>query len=344
MPIFKVISHNSANDKLQFEITHSNNIPMYTCFVNTIRRTILSNITTVTVQRSSIVFDNTSMLNNDILSHRLILVPFHNYLIENLDDIELSLDISNDNDHMIDVLVSDMIMKNNGTVMNYEYLYPDILFAKLKPTQHLKFTARFHTGTTQSHGAEFSPVSCSTYEFKKDISAINRELRNRSITTQEEIKRFQISEADRYYLKDNNDNPLVYIFTIEPIGNISSKNIMLEVCDKLTNDLEIIKTAINTNDQNIIQIYPSTITADLIEYKLYYDETIANLIGEYLYNHTKTNFSSYYKAHPFDDEVYIRSSLTTKNTLDENKTVFIEVLDQLVDLLRQCRSDANKLF
>jgi DNA-directed RNA polymerase subunit L len=347
MPIFKITSHGKLlGDILTFELNHTNRVPIYTSYANGIRRIIMSEIESIMIERDTVNLNNTSMLNNDILSHRLILIPFYNkYLLENdVDKLELSLSVINTNEHMIDVFASDMIIKNTETNtvldINKTMVYPEILYARLKPSQILNLTASFHRGTTKSVGAQFTVSSCTTYQFKKDINAIHRELRSRSITSKEDIQRFQLSEGDRYFLKDSNDNPLVYEFTIEPIGSIPSINIMIDAFDVISGHLNIIKEAITNQDTNIIQIYKSDGSLDQYVFKLFnYDDTMGNMISEYLYNNNKTNYASYNIPHPLDIVMIIKMSLTTKNTHDENIKVFIEVLDQLLLITNSCKSE-----
>jgi DNA-directed RNA polymerase subunit L len=346
MSLLKITSHDHRTDILKFDLNHSSRKPIYTALANGIRRTIISEVPSIAINRRSVVFHaNTSMLHNEILSHRLILIPFVNSYLQqyNLEQLELSLNITNNEEHMIDVLASDFVITNNESRtpidMDKAAIYPDILFGKLKPTQEINLTASFHIGTHKTNGAHFSVVSCTTYEFKKDISAINKAIRNLHLTTQSDIKHFQIAESQRYFLKDSDDNPLTYEFTIEPIGNIKSKQIFSYALTVMIDQLNNIKTAINDENTNVIQISPSDTTVEQFSFNLFgFDDTMGNLIAEYLYYNNKTNFASYYIPHPLDDLMIIRMSLITKNTIEENISVFIDQLTSLISIISDLKS------
>ena len=179
----KLIPISEESDIYKFTITGIN-----VSLANAIRRTILSDIPTVTFYTETyndnqcIVHVNTTRLHNEILKHRLSCIPIH---MKDLDILPgnyvLELDKQNDTDTMIIVTTEHFRIRNKT---NGKYLTPDeirrifpphpitnmfIDFARIRPAigdsipgEHIKITADFSVHTAKENSM-FNVTSICAY-------------------------------------------------------------------------------------------------------------------------------------------------------------------------------------
>lgn len=106
--------------------------------INAIRRTILTDLESFCLNGN--IKKNTTKFNNDILNHRLSLIPIKN-------DVEIKLDIENTTNEIKYVTSSEFLfIKGKKTD-----LMQDVLFCILEPKEHLIFTAKSVRGTARQH-------------------------------------------------------------------------------------------------------------------------------------------------------------------------------------------------
>ena len=147
----------------------SNNINI--SFANALRRIIISNIETYSIDDNSVnFFNNTSILNNEFLKHRLTLIPIISNLDIDYDNIIISCKKKNENENMESIYVSNFvctnIIKNEVIDNSIIFKYPSILFGKLKNNQEIAFEAKLVKNNSEKGGAPFTPVSTCIYTFK----------------------------------------------------------------------------------------------------------------------------------------------------------------------------------
>jgi len=165
--------------------------------LNSIRRTILRDVPTASFQCEPIenntieIIKNTSSLNNEIIRHRISLVPvfISDIKSENVSRYEFTIDVTNNNPGTIlDVTTDDFQVRDrtNGSNLTREQvlaLFPHdpisrdpVLIAKLKGPfgsnngEQLFLKARLVQGTGKEHAC-FSPVSVASYRFTTDPTA-----------------------------------------------------------------------------------------------------------------------------------------------------------------------------
>jgi hypothetical protein len=117
--------------------------------VNAIRRALLS-IVPVYAFDSINIEKNTTNLDDDMLSHRLSLIPVEKQL-------DITFDFENKTSDNIDIYTDDFI-KSNDT-----WICPGVLVTIIKPGQSLKFSASSVLGCGKTH----AKWSCITYEYKQ---------------------------------------------------------------------------------------------------------------------------------------------------------------------------------
>lgn len=137
---------------------------------NSLRRILISAVPTLAIEDVKII-NNTSVINDEMLSHRISLIPLSYSALEELGSFELSILCPNDK-NITEVRSNELkyISKSN----DIKPLYDDILIAKLKPGQQIHLEAFCKKGVGSEH-SKYSPVSTVTYNKKEDDFVFNVE-------------------------------------------------------------------------------------------------------------------------------------------------------------------------
>jgi DNA-directed RNA polymerase II subunit RPB3 len=216
------------NDFISFDLSNKSQ-KIKISLANAIRRTIISDIYTYTINDDTVVFfENSSVLNNEFLKHRLKLIPIVSNLNNvNYDNLIISCKKNNDNENIENIYVSDFICKdsisNELIDINLICKYPDILFAKLKNNQELSFESKLIKNNSYHGGSFFSPVSTCVYKFKIDDKSANKIVENMD---ENDKRKFMTQDIERVYEKNNIGEPNNYEFLIESNGFYEPKTIV----------------------------------------------------------------------------------------------------------------------
>jgi len=148
-----------------------------TPFVNALRRIMLTEVPTMAIDEI-VILENSSILNDEILAHRMGLIP----LKTDLDSYSLPEDCKCKSEYgcsvcranlTLDIEAEDKIMTVYSGDMKPEN--PDIApvsdkipIAKLAPDQRIKFEAYARLGKGRKH-AKWQPVSMCTYMYMPEI-------------------------------------------------------------------------------------------------------------------------------------------------------------------------------
>ena len=151
-------------------------------FINAIRRILISEIPSLAIDYVNIK-NNESIYHDEIISHRLGLIPFNseetykfNYYWEKSDNIlkyvKYELNIKNETEKDIYVTSKDLKIvniKNMDNIQkkiynNVKPIYNDIIITKLKPNQSISLNCLIKKGIGKEH-SKFQPVN--VVEFKK---------------------------------------------------------------------------------------------------------------------------------------------------------------------------------
>jgi len=190
-PVFSNFLQQSKN-VLQFQL-----YPTDVAYVNTLRRVILTEVETIAFS-SDILEDgstsdikitkNSTPMSNEMLAHRIGLLPIHisNPLDWNPEEYSFSLSVVNDSFNSRDIVAADIrVLKNRGSdeeplpVPSTEFFHLDnhsketALIAVLKgrvgtqEPESLAFEARATLGTGREN-ARFIPVSQCSYKYTLD--------------------------------------------------------------------------------------------------------------------------------------------------------------------------------
>lgn len=188
-------------------------------FVNGIRRILLSEITSVCIEKV-FFYDNSSILNDEVLSHRLGLVPllittdvlnyFSSMKNHSNNKIIFELDIKNDINKTKKISIYSKFIKlklygiNSNWFKNFQIqpVFKDILIAKLNPGQKIKCECHCQIGKGEYH-AKFSPVGTAFYRICPRIKLVHEILNDRAYNFAKKcpVNVFGVQEVTKKFYK-----------------------------------------------------------------------------------------------------------------------------------------------
>jgi DNA-directed RNA polymerase subunit L len=329
------------NDLISFDL-NNNSKELKISFANALRRTIISDIDTYAIDSKSIIFyENTSMLNNEFLKHRLTLIP----LISNLENIDydniiISCKKTNDGENMESIYVSDFVCTENENKIidnSIIFKYPNILFAKLKNSKFLSFECKITKNNAYYGGSFFSPVSICLYTFKVDdkkVDEITKEM------DESQKKTFFSQDIERIYKKNDLGEPSVYQFQIESIGFYDPKNILLLGINSLKERLNNLKIELRNKKSKKISLLDNDEYPDFFEFLIDHEnETIGNLLSTYITYDPNVFYCGYVIEHPLKNNIIFKIKLKTNNNLDNSIKIIEDMIIYLISLLDKILSE-----
>jgi DNA-directed RNA polymerase subunit L len=356
--MFKNYSHDPKDPSNchSFEIHHID-----LAIVNGIRRIILTDIPIPGVIGESIgtedptvnILENTGALHNEIITHRIGLIPIclSENEIESYDDgsIRLELNVKNEGNKIENVTTKDiMVFRNNEQVSEKEsvQIFPvnkvskeHILITRLRTGEHLHFTANVVKRSGRDN-ASFNPVSLCNFSYIQDPV--------------EADKQNSILDKERSYFKNKYGDPIAFKFDIEHINvNIAPKYLINKAIETMIVKLNLLRENI-MNKTDSVEIRPFQDIENTYEFYVNNeDDTLGNLIQSYIHNKyiRETNkfndaiaclYIGYICPHP------LKSLMILRITLDDetNKSTFISFLEYncklIIDDLNKIKLEWNK--
>ena len=355
--MFSISDISLSNDAFHCVISNCN-----TSVVNAIRRTILSDVETVTFNTTDYktsdltVIKNTSSLHNEFLLHRLGMIPINIPNIDtfNPDNYKFILNKKNDGTTKVDVTTADfsVINLNTGNKEDTLQFFPpnkitgdNILITILKNNpngegEHINIEGKSSIGSGKQN-SRFSPVSNVLFINKRDDTLAQKAFSDQIQTIQPSpnkselvqlAKTFDIEEADRYFYTDDDGNPNVFEFTIESIGvippNIIFKQSIKKIIEKLNTFLRNLSMMFDSKPSDI-SIKESDALMD--GYDLIIDNenhTLGFLLQSYINKLNENIFVGYMNPHPLEKKIMIRINISDINKL---KTVLETCVTYLID-------------
>jgi DNA-directed RNA polymerase subunit L len=326
-----------ADDILTFTINNTN-----VSVVNAIRRTILSDVPSVVFhtfpysENKCTVHANTTRFNNEIIKHRLSLVPIHitdltipldNYLLEvkKKNTSEVIEYITTEDFQIKDIKTDkylskgdrDKIFPKNGLTNYY------IEFLRLRPKlgsnldgEELHLTAKFSISTAKSNGAYNQASTCFYKNTVNPVAANDvwvkkaKQLKSEGMDETQiafEKKNWELLDGQRIYIPDSFD------FVLKSVGIYENKELVQQACDILNEHMAIIQQGLDVDDVNVVSIQKTTSTIencyDIILKN--YDYTVGKVLEYYMYTlhfegDAMLSFCGFHKEHPHDDFSVLR--------------------------------------
>lgn len=298
-------------------------------FANALRRIMMAEIKTVGIDKDSInIIYNKSVLNNDFIKERLSLLPIKH--TDKFNDYNIKINIENTDLDIKEIYARDIEVYDNKTKVKPEdiFVYPDALFTKLKFKNKLNVEAKLKLSTTKNDGSVFNPTAISIYRFEKDQEKIKKMLS--TFKTEEEKLEFELGESERYYKKNDYEQPECYEFEVESIGGLKPNKIIEKGLEELKNKLLELKENIKEKNTTKVIKLNSPHMRDAIDYKiLNEDDTLGNIVTYELYNNSDVKYAGYSIPHPNDNLIIIRV------LADNSDKEVIKEIDSLVSVINK---------
>jgi DNA-directed RNA polymerase subunit L/DNA-directed RNA polymerase alpha subunit len=327
------------------------------------------------------IIENTSSLHNEFLLHRIGMIPIYYPNLDkyDTDEFRFILDVSNDGStNILNVTTNDFkIVKTNKKVSNNPDVYEDsetffpinsetgeyILITKLKSNpsgggEKIKLEGKAMKGSGKMN-ARWSPVSCVVFNNKRDPEknadalqqyiAKSQESKDTKLTGEEVAvltKRFNLLDADRYFMTDKNDNPNVFEFTIESIGSLKSSYILINsifiLNTKITKFMLEFRKAIKSQS-DMITIAKSDTILNAFDITIQNEtHTLGNLLQSYVLElYPEISFAGYLQPHPLKDHIVLRIGVDDNN-IDTVTSILEKICDHIKLLCTQIRDTVSK--
>ena len=318
-----------------------------TCVINSLRRIMMADYKNSAFDESNIiVHKNTSLLHNEIIRHRLSLVP-----INTKDTVKISLNIKNTEKDILNIYSNDIkIIEGEGKIMK------DILLYKLKKNQEISLDAKSDMNTSGEAGIHYRPISTAYFKIVKQINISNKVSKENFKSIKKYlIEEYELFEEKNIYSKSKGYKTIGLTHTIRDKINII-KNIIEKFNlknDELTiehleynkspvysfnieslfiNPTEILQKSIQIFKQQLDKFLESEMEVEEEQHfiKLFVKNgtyTISNPLSWFLKENDKIKFAHYNKLHPLDDFLIIQLSL------HNNSDNYIAILQDTLEYL-----------
>jgi len=280
-------------------------------FLNGIRRVLYSKLKSYSFDiKNTIIIKNTTNINNEIISHRLSLIPLNVNK-----SLKYSLNIKNKTNEIKYVYSNDIICEDkNYTIDN------NILLLKLKPNEEINLVTstniscgednisyrpfsvcyfKIMKGIYVKNGVNYDKVKDIVDYYDLDLEKFKKKEGYKLIGYTNEIRDYtkplkKVLKEDEYTIEEMEyNNKYVYYFTIEMFYK---NNKIIEISKNL-----LIKDFENFNKLNKKDISTEKLTRLEIENGNYHT---LNIISKYIRN-TQNIYSTYNKEHPLKNNIIL---------------------------------------
>lgn len=327
------------NNYITFNIKNKDD-KIFTSFVNAIRRTILSDIETWCIDTKECSFyENTSVLNNEFIAHRLSLVPIKCDLNDiNYESIIIECKKKNEEEEIMGVYVRDFTVtdKNNGNIIDIQKFFPysDILLANLKYNQNIYFECKLIKKSVDQGGTSIHcPVCTCVHTFVFDEERY--EIDTKEMSEIEKKSYFK----ERSYQKNKYNQPVLYNLNVETIGQYNQKDIVIMGIEALKNRINRFIQDLKTRDERI-EIHMDDVYGDIHEIIIRDEtDTLGNLITQYFGLHENVDYCGYVVRHPLRKEILIKLKLKENNTMENIIVLLEETKKEIFKLLDNIKNE-----
>ena len=281
--------------------------------VNSIRRIILADIPNVAfVPDTMTIKTNTGNLHNEMLAHRVSLVPIcvPAEKFEEMTRTTFVLHKKNTTQEIVHLTTADFTIESQemisatGELPNIASIFPPdpltgehILITKLMPGQEVHILAKPQLGTAKQH-ARWGAVSKCSYMNALDLERINQE-RAEWLSSGKDESIFESHQKYRYYRRNCFEFYIESECALRPDWLLhSALNILATKCERIFSSDSNKAIVCDTDTHGIISI---KIPGE--------DYTLVNYLQSTLYNKHiggALTYVGYYKPHPLEDVMYLK--------------------------------------
>ena len=207
--------------------------------------------------------------------------------------------------------------------------------------------------STSINNARFNNLSTVVYSFKKDDNVFQKVLKDKlqisKITKKKDIDSFSkslyLSESERYFHKDNNEEPYWFNFEIVSNHHFSPKEVLIQsidilydkfinIEDKLRNMLK--QSDIGNGKYNIMRLKNDQTFQVSIDNE---DDTVGSIIqshavNKYINNETFVQLCGYKKPHPLIDNIVFNFMILPTDYTEIQKVTYITefLINVIIDI------------
>ena len=331
-----------TDESISFDLNNSNK-EIKISLANAIRRTILSDLYTYIIDCHKIeFFENSSMLNDEFLKHRISLIPVVSDLEDvDYDNIVIKCKKTNNGENIEGYYVSDFVCTDSNTEEiidnNKLFKYPGLLIGKLKTNQSVSFEGRLLKDNPVHGGAEHCPASICLYTFKIDEEQASK--MKEPLSEVEKI-RFDTLDIQRVYEKNSIGEPNVYSFKIESIGFYSALKVLLFGIDALVERLNNISIEMLNPSSKKFKVLENDENPDIHQFLIDDEnETFGNLISTYMTYDSNIFYCGYVIEHPLKKNILIRLKLKENNSEANCITAIDQYIKYLIQIINKIKSE-----
>jgi DNA-directed RNA polymerase subunit L len=259
-----------------------------------------------------------------------------------LSKLSFSIQMENTTDEKIYVLAKHIsFLYNNQPISVDKITFPDTILAALRPKQELHLSGSFILSTPKSEyskqldnaqpsgnpGASFS-IGFVNVTYALDMNLIEQHIKD--LDSSKKIQFLQ-NKAPLLYMKLPNQEPAKFVVHIESHGPYSPIDMMNKAFDILQQKCLQAKTHLSEKHDDLVDImkHPET-QFQSFDFRFFYEnDTIGNLLSQFLVQHPHVTFAGYNIPHPLDQVVYIRIALDPSMYPYEESTYRQFMIEQL---------------
>jgi DNA-directed RNA polymerase subunit L len=332
----EVLSKDEENEILKFRITNIN-----VSLINALRRVIINDIPCIVFKTAPYkesdctIQKNTSRFNNEMIKHRLSLVPIH------LDDLSIPLENyllevkkKNESETIEFITTEDFKIKdvNTGKYLSnadHKKIFPPnkitgdfIDFVRLRPKlatnidgEELHLTCKFSIHTAKEDASYNVQSKCFYINTVDQVRQNDEWSKKEAVLKEDGLSEDNIKiEKKNWYLLDGLRifKPNTYDFKLKSIGVFENNVLIKKGCNILVEKCNTLIESIDTNSE-LVEITDTISTIpNCYDIKLMHEDfTIGKVIEYFLftlhYEGSKTlDYCGFQKKHPHDDYCIIR--------------------------------------
>lgn len=352
------LQYSKEKQTIAFKINNTKKESTYeVSLINGLRRIIIANINSYSIDRDSVVFiNNNTIFNSDYLSQRLNLIPLNFKTLNNLDTDNIKFELNRENldNEIIDIYAKEFKIFENDKLIESSKIFPhpDIIFCRLKENNSINLTCKVKKSNLKDENSSYSVVSKAVHYFEEDPNELKEMMKeykkNGKFSDFINEKNFILANKERCYKKTDDNKPLIYCFEIDGVGDIEVKDIFTIACDYLVNKLENINIDLGNLNDNKIEIKKSETNISAFDFIFFNeDNTLGNLLQSYLFKDDNIEYVAYSIPHPLDNKLLLRLSLkkeSDKTNMKKNLESVINSIKLIIKNTKKLKNDYQNLL
>ena len=342
--MISIIDHDEDDNTTNFLFYN-----VQTNIINALRRVMIADLKNHAFnEKNTIVHKNSSLLHNEIVRHRLSLVPLNTST-----GLKVELVISNNKTETLNVYSGDLrIVEGTGEIVK------DILLYKLKQGEEINLTATSDLNCTKVGGTIYKPIITSFFKIIKQISISNNVSKSKLQKIKKHlIEEYELFEKDTIYKTKDDYTVIGLLHAVRSKSNfmkqlmqkfkLKENDLVLEqlsynkipvysftVESIYINPTQILKNTLLLFKEKLDLFWESDMEVEEEEHfvKLFIQKespTLLNTISNFLRESEKIKFAHYNKVHPLDDFIILQLSLYDNN-------------DDYIEILKNALININK--